>query len=75
MARHVYDGRTLVETAVSGYAGAGTLYALGSTRAPAASRRSGLRFDVRLHMMHDGIAEGAGLTSRVAATASLFVAF
>jgi hypothetical protein len=75
VARHVHEGRALAETAVSGYAGAGTVYALGSTGAPPASRRSGLRFDVRLHLMHGGIAEGAGLASRVAATASLFVAF
>jgi len=75
MARHVYDGRTLAETAVSGYAGAGTLYALGSARVPAGARRSGLRFDVRLHLMHGGLAEDAGLASRVAATASIFLAF
>jgi hypothetical protein len=75
VARHVYSGRTLAETSVSGYAGAGTLYALGSARAPAGSRRSGLRFDVRLQMLDGGIAEGAGLSPRVVATASAFVAF
>jgi hypothetical protein len=75
LARHVHDERALAENAASGYAGAGMLYARGSTVAPAASRRTGVRFDVRLHMMHGGIAEGAGLASRVAATASLFFAF
>ena len=73
MARHVHDGRTLVQDALSGYAGGGTLYALGSSRGE--PTRAGLRFDARLQLLHGGIAEGTGVVARVAATAGFFVLF
>jgi hypothetical protein len=74
LARHVHEGRVLVENGVSGYAGAGVLYGFGAPRPPAA-RRTGVRFDARLQFLQDGIATGAGVSPRVVATAGAFVAF
>jgi hypothetical protein len=67
VARHVYDGRTLVESGVDGYAGGGLLYAL--------SRRTGLRLDGRVHFLSGGVAEGQGVTPRAALAGSIFVTF
>jgi len=74
LARHVHDARALVENGVEGYAGGGVLYAI-SSRTAASPARTGLRFDVRLQMLDGGLAEGAGLSPRVVATASAFIAF
>ena len=74
LARHVHEGRVLVENGVSGYAGGGVVRMLGSARTPAV-RRAGLRFDVRLQLLQGGIAEGAGVSPRVVATAGAFLAF
>jgi hypothetical protein len=67
VARHVHDGRTLVENGVDSYAGGGLLYALG--------RRVGLRLDGRAHFLSGGIAEGQGVSPRGALTGSIVVAF
>jgi len=74
LARHVHEDNVLAENGVSGYAGAGALYAIGAPRTPEA-RQTGLRFDVRLQLLHGGIADGAGVSTRVVATAGAFVAF
>jgi len=74
LARHVHDGRALAENGVAAYAGAGALYGLGTPRG-LAPRRTGLRFDVRLQVLSGGVAEGAGASPRVVATAGAFVAF
>jgi hypothetical protein len=74
VARHVHEDNVRAENGVSGYAGAGALYAIGAPRTPAA-RRTGLRFDVRLQLVHGGIAGAAGLSTRVVATAGAFLAF
>lgn len=67
VARHVYDGRVLVESGVDGYAGGGLLYALG--------RRAGLRLDGRVHVLRGGVAEGQGVRPRGALSGSIFIAF
>ena len=74
VARHVHEANVLAENGVSGYAGAGALYAIGAPRTPAA-RQTGLRFDARLQLLHGGIADGAGLSTRVVATAGAFLTF
>lgn len=70
--RHVHDGRALVEDAAEGYAGGGALYTFGPS---STVRRTGIRFDLRVQMLHGGLVEGAGVSSRVLASASAFVAF
>jgi hypothetical protein len=72
VARHVHGGRALVENAAEGYAGGGAIYMFGG---PAAVRRNGVRFDLRVQMLSGGLAEGAGVSPRVLASASAFVTF
>ena len=67
VARHVHDGRTLVESGVDGYAGGGLAYAL--------SPRAGLRLDGRVHVLSGGVAEGQGVSPRGALSGSIFVVF
>jgi hypothetical protein len=67
VARHVHEGRTLIESAWDSYAGGGLLYALG--------RRSGLRVDGRLHVLNGGIAVARGASPRGVLSGSFFVAF
>ena len=67
VARHVHDGRTLIESGVDGYAGGGILHAL--------TPRVGLRFDGRVHFLNGGLAEGLGVSPRGALSGSIFVAF
>jgi hypothetical protein len=67
VARHVHDGRTLIESGVDTYVGGGLLYALG--------RRTGLRLDGRVHFLTGGIAEGQEVSPRGALTGGIFIAF
>jgi hypothetical protein len=67
VARHVHEGRTLIESGVDSYAGGGLVYALG--------RRSGLRVDGRVHVLNGGIAAGQGASPRGVLSGSFFVAF
>jgi hypothetical protein len=67
VARHVHDGRVLVENGIDGYAGGGVIYSFGS--------RSGLRLDGRVHLLNGGVAEGQGVSPRGALSGSIFVAF
>jgi hypothetical protein len=67
VARHVYDGRALIESGVDGYAGGGLLYAL--------TRRTGLRLDGRVHVLSGGVAEGQGVSPRGALSGGIFVTF
>ena len=67
VARHVYEGRSLIESGVDVYAGGGILHAL--------SARTGVRLDGRVHVLRDGIAEGQGASPRAALSGSIFVKF
>jgi hypothetical protein len=67
VARHVYEGRALVESGVDVYAGGGILHAL--------SARTGVRLDARVHVLRDGVAEGQGASPRAALSGSIFVRF
>ena len=71
--RHVHEGDVLIETAVDGYVGGGVIYPLGGRRAT--TPRAGLRVDGRVHMLSGGLAEGAGISPRVALSGSVFVTF
>jgi hypothetical protein len=74
VAVHVHERQSLAETAISGYAGAGALYVLGS-RTAAARRSTGIRFDARVQFLHGGLASDNGASRRAVASASVFVAF
>jgi hypothetical protein len=65
--RHVHEGRSLIESGVDGYVGAGLVHQL--------SARTGLHVDARLHLLSGGIAESADLSTRGTVTAGLFVTF
>jgi hypothetical protein len=67
VARHVYDGNTLIESGVDGYAGGGLVYAL--------SPRAGLRLDGRVHFLSGGVAEGQGVSPRGALSGGIFFTF
>jgi hypothetical protein len=67
VARHVYEGRALIESGVDVYAGGGILHAL--------SARTGLRLDGRVHYLREGIADGQGVLPRAALSGSIFVKF
>jgi hypothetical protein len=72
--RQLHDGRTLVETGRSYYAGGGLYY----ERATAGRRRvkaSGIRVDVRAEMFRDGVAPDETLRVAPAVSAGLFVRF
>ncbi|HZI78939.1 MAG TPA: outer membrane beta-barrel protein [Vicinamibacterales bacterium] len=73
VARHVYDGQTLIENGVDGYAGGGVIYALGASRGT--MTRYGLRLDGRVHFLSGGVAEGQGVRPRGALSGSIFIAF
>lgn len=67
VARHVYEGRSLIESGVDVYAGGGILHAL--------SARTGVRLDGRVHFLRDGIAQGQGASPRASLSGSIFVKF
>jgi len=67
VARHVYDGNTLIESGVDGYAGGGLVYAL--------SPRAGRRLDGRVHFLSGGVAEGQGVSPRGALSGGIFFTF
>lgn len=73
VARHVHDGGTLAENGVDVYGGGGVIYRLGSSRA--ATSRTGLRLDGRLHVFSGGVAEGHGASPRGVLSGSMFVTF
>ena len=73
VARHVHDGRTLVENGVDVYGGGGLVYRFGSS--PAATARTGLRLDGRLHVLSGGVAKGQGASPRGVLSGSIFVTF
>ena len=73
VARHVHEGRTLVENGVDVYAGGGLIYRLGSSRVTAS--RAGLRLDGTLHVFSGGVAEGQGASPRGVLSGSIFVTF
>jgi hypothetical protein len=64
---NVHEGRSLIESGVDGYVGAGLVHQL--------SARTGLHVDARLHLLSGGIAESADLSTRGTVTAGLFVTF
>jgi hypothetical protein len=67
VARHVYEGRSLIESGVDVYAGGGILHAW--------SARTGVRLDGRVHFLRDGIAKGQGVSPRASLAGSIFVRF
>jgi hypothetical protein len=67
VARHVHDGKALIESGIGGYVGGGLLYSLGA--------RSGLRVDGRVRFLNGGLAEGQGVLRRGTLSGSIFVAF
>ena len=67
VARHVYEGQSLIESGIDVYAGGGILHAL--------SARTGVRLDGRVHFLRDGIAAGQGVSPRAALSGSIFFRF
>ena len=75
VARHVHEGRVLAENGVSGYAGAGALYALGIAAHAGGARGSACGSTCGCSCCRVVFADGAGVATRLVATAGAFMAF
>ena len=67
VARHVHEGRSLIENGVDSYVGGGLVHHW--------SVRTGLRVDGRLHLLSGGISAGSAVSPRGTLTGSVFVTF
>jgi len=72
--RQLNDGRTLVETGGSYYAGGGLYYVRTAAR-PGRVKATGVRADVRALVLHDGVAPDSDWRSTGAITATFFMRF
>ena len=72
--RQLNDGRTLVETGTSYYAGGGLYYVRASSR-PRRVTATGVRADVRALVLRDGVAPDSDWRSALAITATFFMRF
>jgi len=72
--RQLNDGRTLVETGGSYYAGGG-LYYVRTSASPERVKATGVRADVRALVFHDGVAPDSDWRPAAAITVTFFIRF